>query len=74
MAKPEVLQPVGFRAERRVVFKAKEPALFEMPKRGGTRGIATVGDHDSTPSAPIGLFVVYSPIAQGYVTYVAHSL
>ncbi len=59
MAKPEVLYSVGFRAERRVTFEAKESALFEMPKRGGTRGIATLGDHDSTPSAPVGLLIFY---------------
>jgi len=71
MAKPEVLYSVGFRAERRVTFEAKESALFEMPKRGGTRGIATLGDHDSTPSAAVGLLMFYFPIAQGSVTYVA---
>jgi hypothetical protein len=49
MAKPEVLH-FGFgRTERRVTFEAKESALFEMPKRGGTEGIATLGDHNSTP-------------------------
>jgi hypothetical protein len=48
MAKPEVLYPVGFRAERRVTSEAKEPALFEIAKRGGTRGIATLGHHTGT--------------------------
>ena len=50
MTKPEVLRAVGLgRADRGVTFEAKESTLFERAKRGGTGGIATLGDHNSTP-------------------------
>jgi hypothetical protein len=35
-AMPKVLRSVGFRAERRVTFEAKEFPLCEIQKRGGT--------------------------------------
>src|SRR5579872_2710391 len=48
-AKPEVLQSVGLGGvECRVTFEAKESALFEMEKRGGTQRIAALGEHNST--------------------------
>jgi len=53
MAKPEVLHSVGFgRAERWVTFEAKKSALFERVKGGGTRRIATIGDHDDNLTGP----------------------
>jgi hypothetical protein len=50
MAKPEVLYSVAFgRTERRITFEAKESSLCEMAKRGETRGIAALGDHNENP-------------------------
>jgi len=50
LAKPEVLHSLRLgRAERRVPFEAKEPSVLEIAKGGGTGGIATLGDHNSTP-------------------------
>jgi len=50
MAKPEVLYSVGFgRTERRIRFQPKQPPFSETTKQSGTGGIATLGDHNSTP-------------------------
>jgi hypothetical protein len=50
MAKPEVLHSVGFgRTERRVIFEAKEPSVFQIAIRNGTGEITTLGHHNSTP-------------------------
>lgn len=55
MTEPEVRHLVGFaRGGRLGTFEAKESAFSEIAKRRATRGITTLGDHDSAPSAPGG--------------------
>ena len=47
--KPEVLHSVGFgRTERRVIFEAKEPSVFQVAIRNGTGRITTLGHHNGT--------------------------
>src|SRR5271157_3328787 len=49
IAEPKVLHSVRFgRAQCGGSFEAKESSVFEIAKRGGTRGIATLGDHNGT--------------------------
>ena len=50
MAKPEILDSVGFgRPERRVTFEAKESSVFQITKRSNTGGITAFGEHYCTP-------------------------